>query len=278
MRIVRNSLPVLAFMVSTAFLFAMGTTEVLRFPVRRSADGGLVVISTVGDKIERLSLPPSSQDGYRFSWQGSYYELVTYPSGRYAVLSLDKYLKGRSLGHTIFLKGREEPDRPIPEWVTDERSLLTGLPQFSGFLALRYSKASMASTRKLEVEQVLRETIHPFIVSTLGNPSDADRATAALLADDLAGRLAPLSRLSTYWIEILWRDPGGTKKDSDYVSSRKIYALVEIPIAASLSAIDGLKRDEESGNGLEYASAAGISMLEILSTHLQKIAGIGSTQ
>jgi len=278
MRLVRRSLPVLVFMVSTAFLSAMGTTEVLRFPVRRSADGTLSVVSTAGEKVERMSLPPSSQDGYRFSWQGSFYELVTYPSGRYAVLSLDKYLKGRTLGHTIFLKGRADPDRPIPEWVTDDRFLLTGLSQYSGFLALRQAKAGMGSTKKLAVEPVLRETIYPFIISTLENPSDADRATAALLADDLAGRLAPRSRLSTYWIEILQRDPNAAKKDSDFVSSRKIYTLVEIPIEACLSAIDELKRAEESGGGLGYASASGISMLEILSINVHKTAGIGSTR
>lgn len=277
MPIARKSLPALVFLASALSLSAMGTTEELRFPVRQSADGELTVISAVGDKVERMSLPPHSRDGYRFSWQGSFYELATYPSGRYVVLSLDKYLKGRSLGHTVFLKGRSDPEKPIPEWVTDERLLLTGLPQHSGFLALRYSKASMASTKKLTVEQVLRDTIQPYLVSTLGNPSDSDRATAAILAEDLSSRLSSRSRLSTYWIEILRRAPNAAPKDTDYVSTRKIYALVEVPIGECLEAVAELQHAVESGGAPEYADPAGAGMLETLSTLLRKEAGIGST-
>lgn len=270
MPIVRRSLPVFLFLVSALALSAMGTTEELRFPVRQSADGLLTVISTPGGKVERLSLPASSRDGYRFSWHGSFYELVTYPSGRFAVLSLDKYLKGRTLGHTVFLKDRSDPEKPIPEWVTDERLLLTGLPQYSGFLALRYSKASMASTKRLTVEQVLRDTVLPFLISTLENPSDLDRATAAILADDLALVLSSKSRLSTYWMEILRRAPNAAPKDTDYVSTRKIYALVEVPIGECLEAVAGLQRSAGSGSAPEYASPSGARMLETLSDFLRK--------
>ncbi|HRY78873.1 MAG TPA: hypothetical protein P5313_00520 [Spirochaetia bacterium] len=277
MPIARKSLPALMFLVSALSLSAMGTAEELRFPVRQSADGELTVISTAGHKVERMSLPAFSPDGYRFSWQGSFYELATYPSGRFAVLSLDKYLKGRTLGHTVFLKGRSDPEKPIPEWVTDERLLLTGLPQYSGFLALRYSRASMASTKKLTVERVLRDTILPFVVSTLENPSDSDRATAAILADDLARSLSSGSRLSTYWIEILRRAPNAAPKDTDFVSTRKIYALVEVPIEGCLEAIAELQRSAGAGDAPEYASPSGVGMLEALSAFLRKETGIGST-
>ncbi len=256
--------------------FAMGAAEVLRYPVRTSSDGSLAVISTTGGKVERMNLPASSQDGYRFSWQGSFYELVTYSTGRYAVMALDPYLKGRSLRHALYMKGRENPRSPIPEWVTDERLLLSDLPQYAGVLALRYSKASMASTKKLSTEQVLRDTIQPFLVSTLGNPSDADRATAAILADDLTLKLASQARLSTYWIEVLRRDPDGAPKDTSYVSTRKIYALVELPFDVCLAAVADLQRTAESGGAPEYAGPSGAGMLANLSELLRKEAGIGA--
>ena len=263
MYLCRIALLALGLCLSGVRAFAMGESEVLRYPVSEASDGSLTVVA-VGGKPESMPLPPNSRDGYRFSWQGSFYELVTYSSGRYAVVSFDPYQKGKALGHSLYLKSRSESSSPVPEWVSDDRRLLTGLPQFSGQIALRYSKASMASTKKLTAGQILKDTIQPFVLSGIASPSDSDMAAASAIAADMASALAPKSLLSTYWMEFWKTDPSARPKDMDFISVRKVYGLVVVPEAEYSKALLGIFTALESGKSPQYLSPNSSLLLEAL--------------
>jgi len=246
----------------------MGTAEILRYPVSVGSDGSLTVIAPSGGKSGRITLPASVQDGYTFSFQGSYYELVTYSTGRYAVLALDPWLKGKASGHTLFLQDRAESKKPMPEWVSDNRSLLAGLPEYSGSLALRYSKASMASVKKLTANQILKESLLQFVLSKLSNPSDADKAAAQALSTDLASILAPKSQFFTYWIKFLRCDPNAAPKEDDSVSFRKIYGLVLVPETEYAYALQEMRAAMESGKSPFYTAPSNVVLLETLASIL----------
>lgn len=263
----RNAILVMIGCLSVSAIGAMGQSEILRYPVSQAADGSLAVVSFNG-KSDRLVLPPDVRDGYRFSWQGSYYELVTYASGRFAVISPDPYLKGKSLGHSLYLNRSSNPSAPIPEWVTDDRVLLTGLPQYSGRLALRYSKESQASTKQLSVDAILRDSIQSFVLSGVANPSDADKAAAAALAADLSSALAPRSEFSTYWIKFSKTDPSARPKDMDFISVRKVYGLVVVPEAYFSKALQDLRAAMEAGRAPAYSSPNAYRLFEVLASAL----------
>jgi hypothetical protein len=234
---------------------AMGTMEkvfasppeVLRYPVAVGLDGRLTVLASGGSKGSRLSLPQDTADGYRFSFRGSYYEIVTYPSGRYAVLSLDRRKEGKSHGHSLFLDSRSEPDRPIPEWVTDDRSLLSGLSQYSGFVALRYSKKVLTIPGKLTAEEVLNKILSPLALLGMSNPSDRDSAAAEAIAEDLAALLAPSAEFSTYWMKFLKGDAAGGPRYSSLTVEQKAYGLVLVPDAVYVDALRKLREAYVSG-------------------------------
>ena len=243
---------------------AMGSSEVLRYPVIAGIDGTMTVSAFRGETRDRLVLPSDAPDGYRFSWRGSFYELVTYPSGRFAVLSLDKHLKGKSLGHTLFLTDRTDAKQPIPEWVTDERPLLTGLPEYSGFLALRYSKEIVFAEKKLTAERILNESIRAYVFSKTSNLSDVDKAAVHAISEDLAAVLAPKSLFKDYWLKMQRRDFAGPARERDLVSIRKVYGLVLVPGNEYTAAIDNIRETLKSGMASAYDCPAIESILRTL--------------
>lgn len=264
MRTFRRAILIAAGCLAVLSGYAMGTPEVLRYPVAVGTDGSLTIRAGTA-KESRVDLPPSSPDGYRFSFQGSYYELVTYSSGRYAVISLDPYLRGRSKGHTVFLKGRAEPDKPIPEWVSDDRYLLTGLPEYSGALAFRFSQErALGFDKKRSAQPVLADRISRFALLGVPESSDQDKAAARCMGEDLAADLAPGAEFSSYWMEFLKATSSGSPKNTDYTPVRRQYWLAVVEKSEYERAVREMREAFAAGQRPNYSAPNTAGLLRAL--------------
>ncbi len=261
----RRTILVLAGCLAAAPVLALGQAEALRYPVRMGVDGSLTAAAPGGSGSDRRQLPADAPDGYRFSWKGSYYELVTYPSGKYAVLSLDPRLSGRTKGHTLFLKSRTDPRNPIPEWVTDDRRWLTGLSQYSGKVALRVSRESWGVLgRKPTAESVLAEGLAILSLQGIPEPSDADKAAARFLAEDLARLLAPGADFRTYEIRLLVGTAGGSPKRDDLKTVQRDFALAVVRKEDFAEALSRVLAPGRAGGSPPAPSPNGAAILRAL--------------
>ncbi len=239
--------------------FAAGTAEVtLRYRV--SVDGGSpMVMGPSGAMTIGISAP---RQGYRFSWQGSYYELVQYSDGAWwAVLSLDQTKEGKSKGHTIFLLDRQDPGKPMPEWVTAQDHELAGIKAYDGYLPLKYYKESEVPPSSLTAVEILKSKLHGFALSGLSSPSDADKAAAAAMSENLAKSLAGRSTVTPYWMNYLQLLTGSDGMTTEHIN-RRIYGLVLVPARDLAAEVNKLQVQVAANAVPAYRSPGNIILLQ----------------
>lgn len=240
---------VLAFVLIPVILaVAVGTSEILRYRIDIVPDAVYVVNGSEKTALG-ISVP---QQGYRFSWQGSYYELVQSASGTWwAVLALDPHMEGKSKGHTVFLLNRQDPEKPMPEWVMDDRSVLTDMPAYAGYVPLRVMKENVSS---LSIRESMKSGLSGIALSRITSPSSADTSAATAMAESLSNALAAKSTLTTYWTKVVRLSEGNR------IESNKLYGLILIPGREYVQEIEKIKSGLAAGTSAAYASP-GSSML-----------------